>query len=127
MLCELPELSRRTTARIKPPLQPDPGQNFVNGLPHITFSCRGTFRAELKRHVRDSLSIHLESYSPLETLRLAIWGHWNRSAHFRERVNSVESFVEQLDRGTAELGPGQHPVAIGEFAHLKRVPRNRRS
>ena len=113
MLCELPELSRRTTARITPPLQPDPGQNFVNGLPHITFSCRGTFRAELKRHVRDSLSIHLESYSPLETLRLAIWGHRNRSAHFRERVNSVESFVEQLDRGTAELGPGQHPVAIG--------------
>src|ERR1022692_2558160 len=91
MLCELPELSRRTTARITPPLQPDPGQNFVNGLPHITFSCRGTFRAELKRHVRDSLSIHLESYSPLETLRLAIWGHRNRSAHFREHFNSVES------------------------------------
>ena len=113
MLCELPELSRRTTARITPPLQPDPGQNFVNGLPHITFSCRGTFRAELKRHVRDSLSIHLESYSPLETLRLAIWGPRNRSAHFREHFNSVESLVEQLDRGTAELGPGQHPVAIG--------------
>src|ERR1022692_1909401 len=46
MLCELPELSRRTTARITPPLQPTPGHNFVNGPPQITFSLRKVPRHE---------------------------------------------------------------------------------